>query len=137
MKATYSKILNRTVLLSLYLAVMFLGARNACALNDINVRLYDQREIMAGNYTALCQDREGFLWIGTDAGLKRFDGNRCDIYRNDELDKGSLSDNSVISLFCDSNGRIWVGTVNGLNYYDGDRDAFRLVIFRSFRSTDL
>ncbi len=127
MKATYSKILNRVILLSLYLVFLSLGVRNAWALNDINVRLYDQREIMAGNYTALCQDHEGFLWIGTDAGLKCFDGNRCDIYRNDELDKRSLSNNKIVSLFCDSHGRVWVGTANGLNYFDGDRDAFRLV----------
>lgn len=80
MESTNNQKINRSVLLLLYLAVLTLGVQNASALNDITVRLYDQHEIIAGNYTALCQDFEGFLWMGTDSGLKRFDGNRCDVY---------------------------------------------------------
>ncbi|MDE7347717.1 MAG: response regulator [Muribaculaceae bacterium] len=127
MKATYIQNRNGYIFLALYMVIFLLGVNSASALNDVTVRLYDQREIMAGDYTALCQDHEGFLWIGTDAGLKRFDGNRCDIYRNDELDAGSLSNNKIVSLFCDSHGRMWIGTANGLNFFDSDRDAFRLV----------
>ncbi|MDE6289899.1 MAG: response regulator [Muribaculaceae bacterium] len=110
-----------------YLAILLFGVQEASALSDLTVKLYDQHELIAGNYTCLCQDHDGFLWIGTDAGLKRFDGNRCDIYRNDELDSGSLSNNGIRSLFCDSRGQMWVGTANGLNYFDSSRDSFRLV----------
>lgn len=127
MEATNNQNIDRSVFLWLYLTILVFGVQKASALNDITVRLYDQREIIAGDYTALCQDNEGFLWIGSDAGLKRFDGNRCDIYRNDELDSGSLSDNKIVSLFCDSRGQMWVGTANGLNFFDSGRDSFRLV----------
>ena len=116
MEATKNQIRKWCFSLLSYVAVFVLGAHEAKALNDITVRLYDEREIIAGSYTALCQDTEGFIWIGSNSGLRRFDGNRCDVYRNDELDKGSVSDNMIISLYCDSRGNIWVGTANGLNY---------------------
>ncbi|MDE7096403.1 MAG: hypothetical protein K2O47_02800, partial [Muribaculaceae bacterium] len=103
------------------------GMSYASPLNNMTLRLYDQREIVAGNYTTFCNDAEGYLWIGTDAGLMRFDGNHSDIYRNEESDSCSISDNKIVSLFSDSRGDIWVGTVNGLNFYDRASDTFRLV----------
>ncbi len=96
-------------------------------INDVTVKLYDQRGMVAGNYSAFCQDSEGFLWIGTDSGLLCFDGNRFDIYRNDELDPHSISDNKIVSLYNDDSGIVWVGTVDGLNCYDREFDSFRLV----------
>ncbi len=122
MKAVKILILVRILLLSLWL----LGASEAAALNDISVRLYDQKKILAGNYSSFCNDRDGFLWIGTDAGLIRFDGNYADLYRNDELNPHSISDNKIVSLYTDSKGRTWVGTVDGLNMYDDTTDSFRL-----------
>ena len=127
MKATYIQEKSGLIFILSCLAVFVFGVGSASALDDVTVRLYDQHEIMAGTYNAIYQDHEGFLWVGTDAGLKRFDGNRCDIYRNDELDPESLSNNGVISLLCDSKGRMWIGTANGLNYFDESGDSFRIV----------
>ncbi|MDE6696293.1 MAG: helix-turn-helix domain-containing protein [Muribaculaceae bacterium] len=110
----------------LLLSLCILGASDVYANYDVAVRLYDQRKILAGNYTSFCNDREGFLWIGTDAGLLRFDGNNADIYRNDECDPNSISNNKIVSLLSDSMGRIWVGTVDGLNLYDDHTDSFHL-----------
>ncbi len=127
MKATNKYIVNRIMRLVLSLVGFACGVSYASPLNNMTLRLYDQREIVAGNYTTFCNDAEGYLWIGTDAGLMRFDGNHSDIYRNDESDSCSISDNKIVSLFSDSRGDIWVGTVNGLNFYDRASDTFRLV----------
>lgn len=127
MKATFSQIFKSVFCCILHISVFLCGASDAFALNDITVRLYDQRELVAGNYTTFCNDASGFLWIGTDAGLLRFDGNHSDVYRNEESDSCSLSDNKIVSLFSDSRGNTWVGTVNGLNCYDRGSDTFRLV----------
>ncbi|MDE5998247.1 MAG: hypothetical protein K2G77_08580 [Muribaculaceae bacterium] len=127
MKTTF-ELVSRTGIARLLLVSMLLSVMShALALNDITVRLYDQRKILAGNYTAFCNDRDGFLWVGTDAGLLRFDGNYVDLYRNDERDPHSISDNKIVSLYSDSNGRTWVGTVDGLNLYDDNSNSFRLV----------
>ncbi|MDE7420125.1 MAG: helix-turn-helix domain-containing protein [Muribaculaceae bacterium] len=122
MKATKIQIICRILLLSLGL----LSESDAVAINDISVRLYDQRKVLAGNYSSFCNDRDGFLWVGTDAGLLRFDGNHADLYRNDERDSHSISDNKIVSLYSDSKGRTWVGTVDGLNLYDENSNSFRL-----------
>lgn len=127
MKATNRKVNKSVITVAIGIVLLICGISDALALNDITVRLYDQRELVAGNYTAFCQDPDGFIWIGTDAGLVRFDGNHTDLFRNDEITPGTISDNKIVSLYCDSEGRIWVGTVNGLNYFDPESETFRLV----------
>lgn len=69
--------------------------------------------------TALAQDRDGFLWIGSQSGLMRFDGYRFRTYQHDPQDAGSIPSNFVQSLFADTAGNLWVGTANaGLARYD-------------------
>lgn len=55
---------------------------------------------------------EGFLWIGTEAGLVKFDGTNIDIFKKDKS-ANSLSGNYISSLACGENGEIWVGTLGG------------------------
>lgn len=90
-------------------------------------RLFDDRVLIAGDYPGFCQDSEGFIWVGTDRGLLRFDGNNYDIYRHNEAEEGSLSDNRILGLLCDTKGRIWVATANGLNLYVADEDKFKVI----------
>jgi ligand-binding sensor domain-containing protein len=66
---------------------------------------YDSKDGLAGS-TVYCmvQDKDGFLWFGTDIGLSRFDGTR---FKNFTKGDG-LPDNEIIQLFADSKGRIWI-----------------------------
>ena len=64
---------------------------------------------------ALHQDVDGFLWIGTQDGLARYDGTEMRTFRHDPNDLESLSNSSVNVIFEDSRGQFWVGTENGLN----------------------
>lgn len=65
------------------------------------------------------QDREGFIWIGTNDGLIRYDGYRMNIYRNIENDSTSIPGNIVTQLLLDSEGFLWVGTYeSGLCRFD-------------------
>lgn len=90
-------------------------------------RLFDDPVAVAGNYTGFCQDKDGFIWIGTNRGLLRFDGNAYDIYRHENNGEGSLSDSRVLDVFCDSEGHVWVATANGLNLYNPDNGRFQTV----------
>ncbi|MDE6695972.1 MAG: response regulator, partial [Muribaculaceae bacterium] len=90
-------------------------------------RLFDNDVPVAGDYTSFCQDRDGFIWVGTDRGLLCFDGNSYDVYRHDDSVEGSLSDNRILGLLCDSKGRVWVATANGLNLYDAAEDNFKVI----------
>ncbi len=63
----------------------------------------------------LVQDNQGFLWIGTDAGLNRFDGKNVIKYTHIIGDSNSLLYNRIKSLFVDDKDQIWVGTYAGLS----------------------
>lgn len=90
-------------------------------------RLFSDRIVVAGEYTGFCQDKEGYIWIGTNKGLFRFDGNTYDIYRHDDADSGSLSDSRILGVMCDTKGRVWVATANGLNLYVASEDCFKVI----------
>lgn len=52
----------------------------------------------------LANDKDGFIWIGTDAGLVRFDGSHFKTYTSDD----GLPSNDIFKLTCDSKNRIWI-----------------------------
>lgn len=60
----------------------------------------------------LLQDANGFLWLGTDAGLVKYDGTRFSIYNN-EKSKG----NAVSYLRLDNNGSVWCVNFSGQIFY--------------------
>lgn len=64
------------------------------------------------------QDKKGFLWIATDAGVSRFDGA---VFENFSVDNG-LPDNQILQLHEDSKGRIWFLALNGqLSFFKNGR----------------
>jgi len=72
----------------------------------------------------ILQDSSGFLWVGTENGLCRYDGYYFKPYQNDPEDPSSLSHNRVFAIFEDRLGTLWIGTENGLNKFDRRRERF-------------
>ena len=76
------------------------------------------------------QDRYGFMWIGTEDGLNRYDGYQFKIYKHDPGDSTSISNNNVWCLFEDHDGYLWIGTFSGgLNRYDPKTDTFTRYLY--------
>ena len=73
---------------------------------------------------AILQDRQGFLWVGTDRGLNKYDGYQFTVYRNDPADPRTLSNDAVHALYEDSHGELWIGTGAGLDRLDRTTDTF-------------
>lgn len=74
----------------------------------------------------LAQDRDGFLWMGTDDGLARYDGVQFQVWRHDANDPTSLANNIVSTLYIDPNNRLWCGGEDaGLNLLDAERRHFQ------------
>ncbi|WP_342120565.1 two-component regulator propeller domain-containing protein [Pseudoduganella sp. OTU4001] len=73
---------------------------------------------------SIVQDRQGFMWFGSQAGLSRFDGYKVTVYRNVVGDPRSLAENWVGVLHLDPRGRMWVGTDGGLDLFDPKTQAF-------------
>jgi PAS domain S-box-containing protein len=72
----------------------------------------------------IVQDRHGFLWIATEAGLNRFDGYRFKRYQYRQDDPTSLSNDSIRAIDIDANGLIWLATGGGLNKFDPTSEIF-------------
>lgn len=88
-------------------------------------KLTTEQGLSSNSINSVIQDSKGFLWIGTEDGLNRYDGYSFKVYRNKRGDKNSLSNNFIWSLCEDKTGYIWIGTDGGgLNKYDPVTDKF-------------
>lgn len=81
--------------------------------------------LSSSDINCLIQDKSGFIWVGTDNGLNRYDGVEFKVFKNKQKNQNSISDNSVWYLFEDRNGNIWIGTKGGiLNKYSPASEKF-------------
>ena len=60
--------------------------------------------------TALVQDPQGFVWVGTQGGLHRYDGRRFVAYRHDPRDPTSLAESYITALAIEGERALWIGT---------------------------
>ncbi len=75
---------------------------------------------------SITQDDTGYIWMGTDQGLFRYDGFDYINYRCNGLDSLSLVNNLINTLTC-SRGLLYIGTDSGISIYDPTTDSFRTV----------
>jgi ligand-binding sensor domain-containing protein len=76
---------------------------------------------------ALRQTRNGYLWVGTQEGLVRFDGVRFEVF---DTTRGSIANNDVSALLESSDGTLWIGT------FGGGLVRFRNGAFRAYGARD-
>ncbi|MCP5046662.1 MAG: PAS domain S-box protein [bacterium] len=68
---------------------------------------------------SILQDRQGFLWVGTEQGLNRFDGYNFVVHQFQRDDSNSLNNNHILCTYEDNSGILWIGTDgSGLNRFD-------------------
>ncbi|WP_438653156.1 ligand-binding sensor domain-containing protein [Romboutsia sp.] len=71
---------------------------------------------------ALFQDSKGYIWIGTNHGLNRYDGYDFKIYKRSENKENSIVSNYIHDIKEDSEGNIWVGTIKGVSKINSKDD---------------
>lgn len=87
---------------------------------SLNRLLSSDYELSNSKINCLYQDRYGYIWIATENGLNRYDGNSFTQYKTHD----DCNNQFVYTVTEDSHGRLWIGTINGLEYYDRDNDSF-------------
>ncbi|WP_338794065.1 two-component regulator propeller domain-containing protein [Bernardetia sp. MNP-M8] len=74
---------------------------------------------------AMLQDSEGYLWIGTDDGLNRYNAYDITTFRHKREDSLSIIDNQIESIYEDTNHNIWIGTIAGVSVFDRKTQTFK------------
>ena len=98
-------------------------------------KLTTENGLSNNKVNCILQDARGFIWIGTDDGLNRYDGNQFLIYRNRPGDSTSLTGNIITELLEDKEGVLWIATADGgLGRYD--YKAAPRKQFQQFRHSD-
>jgi PAS domain S-box-containing protein len=115
------------VLWSLFVALAHAEHRLASQRNIVFDRIGTEDGLTQALASSFAQDAEGFMWIGTQEGLNRYDGFTFRQYYHLSDQDSSISHDSIWSLFLASNEKLWVGTSEGLNRYDSHSDSFELV----------
>ncbi len=117
---------NSAFLIGLTLEVVFGAFSSAYALNPSkNIDQYGhnvwlrQNGLPANTVTSVLQTRDGFLWLGTSAGLFRFDGANFD---NISTNPENINDRETVTALCQTrDGSLWIGTIfSGLRRFKND-----------------
>ena len=90
-------------------------------------RFDDRHGMTSGDTNAFVVDENGFLWIGTDNGINRYDGYAFKRYQHDPNDPNSLYDTTVNDLFIGDDGIMWVATFSGIERFDPATEQFRRI----------
>lgn len=85
-----------------------------------------ERGLSQSKVRAILQSRDGFMWLGTQDGLNRFDGYNYEVFRYKPNRMDVLGGNFIGALYQDRSGAIWIGDLDrgGITRYDPRRHSF-------------
>ncbi len=89
-------------------------------------KLYTIENGLSGSgINKIVQDCNGFLWLATENGLNKFDGDRFTIFRAGDGRKNGLTENQITDLYEDHQGNLWIGTHSGLWSFNHKNEQFK------------
>lgn len=112
---------------NIFVAVFFLVSHiiTKTFSQDIKQIVTNPNQIPAVIPNCIIQDSYGFIWIGDQEGLLRYDGHTTKRYKNIPFDTTSLSSNYIVDIEEDSISNLWIATHGGgLNYFDQKTEKF-------------
>lgn len=80
--------------------------------------------VSSNNISTLFQDQKGYIWIGTENGLNRFDGNQFTLYQKNNPLYSNFHANSINTICETTDKKLWLGTDNGVFIYNQVKDTF-------------
>jgi len=93
--------------------------------NNVFEKITTKDGLSHNNVFSILQDKNGFMWFGTQNGLDRFDGINIVSYHHSLTDSNSLSSSNFGKIYQDSYGIFWFGTFGGgLDKYDPNKKEF-------------
>jgi len=126
----------------LFFFLVIIGFQSNCILTGqitfSETQLFTVAEgLSQSKVNAMLQDSRGFLWVGTENGLNRYDGYDFVNYTHEPFDNNSLSNNNINAIREDKNGVLWIATNNGLNCFDIKNAQFKCYYHDPLKSNSL
>ena len=109
----------------LHLIIIFMFCMATC--NNTKAddgRLFTSDELTSSSVNCVIQDKLGFIWVGTEDGLNKFDGYHFEHFYSKSNDSTTISDNTITTIHVDRKGQLWVGTGCGLSRFDYHNSKF-------------
>ena len=91
--------------------------------------LFTSGKLSSSLIHCIVQDKYGYIWVGTEYGLSKFDGYRFTNYLHNEEDTTSITDNIISDLLVDKKGNLWIGCAKGLMRYNYETNNFSRLQF--------
>lgn len=109
--------------LIIYLSIHLCGY--AILPTQFHFRHYNiENGVSSNNISTLFQDQKGYIWIGTENGLNRFDGNQFTLYQKNNPLYSNFHANSINTICETTDKELWLGTDNGVFIYNQVKDTF-------------
>ena len=113
----------------LWTIIFLFFSLSCCKTFAENGRLYTSEYLSSSAVTNICQDKFGFIWVGTECGLNKFDGYHFTHFISQANDTTTISDSNISAIYVDSQGRLWIGGDTGLSRYDYHTNSFKRYVF--------
>ncbi|MFM2392343.1 MAG: hypothetical protein RLZZ546_320, partial [Bacteroidota bacterium] len=123
--------------LALFILLIIISS-SAVGQSAFSVKSFSSKSgLPSNNLYSLTKDKQGFIWITSDNGLSRFDGNSFSSFQNDNKNPNSLSSNICDKVLVDSKDNIWVKTLYGLSLFNNEKNTFKNYYFDKKNGEDL
>ncbi|MCI9845993.1 response regulator [Flavobacterium pectinovorum] len=114
----------KITVLALFCMILFANIGQAQVLDRYFRNISVDKGLSQSSVFAIQQDNLGFIWIGTQDGLNRYDSKGFKVYRPIKNVKSSLQSYYIRSLFTDHKGQLWIGGNQGISVYNYNTDSF-------------
>jgi ligand-binding sensor domain-containing protein len=93
---------------------------------DVSFSMLNERHVLSGPViNDIEQDIQGFIWIATQDGLNKYDGQKVTHYKPDADDPNSLPSGWIVDVFSDSEGNLWIAGAETISLYIPEIDGFQ------------
>ncbi|WP_017495339.1 two-component regulator propeller domain-containing protein [Flavobacterium sp. WG21] len=117
--------MKKTIALAVLFYLILFAVKSQAQVQDRYFRTISvDKGLSQSSVFAIEQDTLGFIWIGTQDGLNRYDSKGFKVYRPVKNVKNSLQSYYIRSLFTDHKGQLWVGGNQGISVYNYSTDSF-------------
>ena len=109
----------------LWLSLWALGIVNSIFASEHSyIALSIEQGLSQATINSIAQDHKGYIWIGTQDGLNRYDGYKILQFHHNPNDPASLSHSFINKVVVDEKGHIWILTASGVDRYDAETESF-------------